>query len=74
MLEQELQECLKRDFPGSPVVKTLCFQQRGLRVQSLVRELRFYMPHDVEKKRERERVCKYRFTVSFQPLKNEKTE
>ena len=32
------------DFPGSPVVKTLCFQCRGHRFQSLVRKLRSYMP------------------------------
>ena len=34
-----------RDFPGGPVVKTLCFQYRGAWVQYLVRELliRFHM-------------------------------
>ena len=33
----------ERDFPGCPVVKTLSFQCRGARVQSLARELRSHM-------------------------------
>ena len=32
-----------RDFPGSPVAKTACFYCKGVRVRSLVRELRYYM-------------------------------
>ena len=32
------------DFPGVPVVKMLCFQCKGSRVLSPVRELRFPMP------------------------------
>ena len=32
------------DFPGSPVVKTLHFQCRGVQVQSLVEDLRFHIP------------------------------
>ena len=34
-----------RDFPGSPVVKTLHFHCREARVQSLVRELRSHTLH-----------------------------
>ena len=34
---------LLRDFPSGPVVKTLCFHG-SLQLQSLVRELRSYMP------------------------------
>ena len=44
-----------RDFPGGPVVKILLPLQ-GVRVHSLVRELRSCMPHSAsKKKRERER-------------------
>ena len=32
------------DLPGDPVVKTLALPMQGPLVQSLVRELRFYMP------------------------------
>ena len=39
-----------REFPGGPVVKTTHFECGGARVQSLVRELRFYMPHGTVKK------------------------
>ena len=43
------------DFPGCPVVKTVCFQCRGAQVQSLVRELRSHMVQCSKKKREKER-------------------
>ena len=39
----------KGDFPGCPVVKIQA-SNAGVRVRSLVRELRSYMPHDVAKK------------------------
>ena len=39
------------DFPGSPVVKTLCFQCLGAQVQSLVMELRFHMLCGAAKKK-----------------------
>jgi len=35
-----------RDFPGGPVVENLP-ADAGDRVQSLIRELRFYMPKDI---------------------------
>ena len=35
-----LKKCIYREFPGSPVVRTLCFHCLGPRVKSLVRELR----------------------------------
>ena len=44
------QEMSNSSFPGSPVVKTLRHQCRCLRIWSLVRELRFCMPHDMAKK------------------------
>ena len=34
-----------RHFPGSPVVKTLCFQMQGMQVWSLVMELRSHLPN-----------------------------
>ena len=37
---------LKVDFPGSPVVKILCFQCRGIWVPSMVGELRSLIPCD----------------------------
>ena len=40
-----------RDFPGGPVVKTLCFSCRGAWVQSLVQKLRSHMPLSQEKKK-----------------------
>ena len=40
-----------RDFPGDPVVKTLCFSCRGAWVQSLVQKLRSHMPLSQEKKK-----------------------
>ena len=43
-----------RDFPGGPVVKILLPLQ-GVRVHSLVRELRSCMPHSASKKKKRER-------------------
>ena len=39
------------DFPGSPWVKMPCFQCRTVQVQTLVRELRFHMPHSQKKKK-----------------------
>ena len=33
------------EFPGGPVVKTLLLPMHGAWVQSLVRELRSYIPH-----------------------------
>ena len=41
-----------RDFPGGPVVETLCFHHRG--TGSLVRELRFCMLHVRARKKKRE--------------------
>ena len=38
-----------KDFPGGPVVKTVLPLQ-GARVQSLVMELKFHMPHGVAKR------------------------
>ena len=40
------------DFPGSPVVKTLCFQCLGAQVQSLVMELRFHLLCSAGKKKD----------------------
>ena len=40
------------DFPGGAVVKTTC---RGLKIQSLVRELRSRMPHGAAKKKKKKR-------------------
>ena len=40
----------KRDFPGSPAVKTLLCHCRGLQVQCLVKELRSHMLHGAVKK------------------------
>ena len=34
----------RENFPGDPAVKTLCFHSKGVRIQSLVRELRSHMP------------------------------
>ena len=39
------------DFPGSPVVKTLCFQCREHRFNPWFGELRSYMPHGTTKKK-----------------------
>ena len=45
MTFSERQKCKDREnFPGNPAVKTLCFHSKGLRIQSLVRELRSHMP------------------------------
>ena len=41
-----------RDVAGSPVVRTQCFHWGG-RVQSMVRELRCYEPHDCSQKKKR---------------------
>ena len=56
-LKKKYKKTLRRDFPGSPGVKTLCFHCRGTQVQSLVRELRCCkLPGGAKKKkRERER-------------------
>ena len=40
-----------QDFPGSPVVKTLCFHCRGHRVRFLVWELRVHMPQGTAKEK-----------------------
>ena len=45
----------KREFPGSPGVRTRCFHRRGARVQSLVGELSFCKPHGVAKKKKKKR-------------------
>ena len=42
-----------RDFPGNPVVRTLPLQ--WVQVQSLGREQRSHMPHDVAKKFKKEK-------------------
>ena len=47
----------KGDFPGCPVVKIQA-SNAGVRVRSLVRELRSYMPHDVAKKLKRKKERK----------------
>ena len=45
-----------RDFLGGPVVKTL-LPMKGVRVQSLVREIRSHMPHGkAEKKKEKKDI------------------
>ena len=44
----------ERDFPGSPVVKTLSFYCRGHRFWSLIGELRSCMPHGTAKKKKNE--------------------
>ena len=38
------------DFPGSPVIKTPCFQCRGCGCDHWVGKLRFHMSHSVSKK------------------------
>ena len=38
-----------RIFPGSPIVKTLCFSLQRAQVPSLVRELRSHMPRGMAK-------------------------
>ena len=43
------------DLPGDPVVKTLALPMQGPLVQSLVRELRFHMPHSVVKKKKKKK-------------------
>ena len=40
----------KGEFPGGPVVKMLLLPMYGAWVQSLVRELRSYIPHGKKKK------------------------
>ena len=45
-----------RDFPGNPVVRTLPLQ--WVQVQSLGREQRSHMPHDVAKKFKKEKKKK----------------
>ena len=41
------------DFPGGPVVRTLCFHCRGARVRSLVGELRSHKLGGVTKKKKK---------------------
>ena len=41
-----------RDFPGGPAVKA-GLPVQGARIQSLVRELRSYVPHGMAKKKKR---------------------
>ena len=45
----------QRDFPGSPVVKTLCFQRKEVWVQLLVKELRSQMLHGARKKKQQKK-------------------
>ena len=42
-----------QDFPGSPVVKILCFHCRGHRVRSLVGKLRVHMPQGTAKEKKK---------------------
>ena len=44
----------KGQFPGGPVVKMLLLPMYGAWVQSLVRELRSYIPHGGKKKKKAE--------------------
>ena len=46
------------DFPGGPVVKTLCFQCRGCGINSWSGNLRSHMLHDVAKKNKIKRMTK----------------
>ena len=43
-------ELIIRDFPGGPGVKTLPTKARGVRVQSLVRDLRSHLTHGQKSK------------------------
>ena len=45
-----------QDFPGSPVVKILCFHCRGHRVRSLVGKLRVHMPQGTAKEKKKSLV------------------
>ena len=45
------------DFPGGPVVESVLPLQ-GARIQYLVRELRFRVPHGVDGKKERKKDIK----------------
>ena len=42
--KKQTKKTVSVDSPGRPVVKTLCFRPRGVRVRSLVGELRSPMP------------------------------
>ena len=53
----------QRDFPGSPVVKTLCFQCKEEWVQLLVKELRSQMLHGARKKKKNNKKRKPHRTV-----------
>ena len=49
---RDSQESLRQgDFPGGPVVKILSFQCEGVRIQSLVRELRSHLQCSMAKKK-----------------------
>ena len=50
--DQKLTMKGKGEFPGGPVVKMLLLPMYGAWVQSLVRELRSYIPHGKKKKRQ----------------------
>ena len=54
----------KGDFPRGPVVKIQA-SNAGVRVRSLVRELRSYMPHDVAKKLKKKESPKEGMTWHF---------
>ena len=43
------------DFPGSPMVKTLCFQCKECRFNPWFGELRSYMPHGTTKKKKKKK-------------------
>jgi len=47
-----------RDFPGGPVVRILCSMQQAW-VRSLVKELRFHMPHGQKKTEQKQYFNKF---------------
>ena len=56
---RDSQESLRQgDFPGGPVVKILSFQCKGVRIQSLVRELRSHLHCSMEKKKKKTNLKK----------------
>ena len=58
------------DFPGSPVVKTLCFQCLGAQVQSLVMEIRFHMLCSAGKKKDIAVIYVKRVFCLYFPLRS----
>ena len=51
--KNKLGNCSRRDFPGSPVIKTRSCPLQGAQVQSPVRELRSHMLPGVAKKKKK---------------------